>query len=85
MPCPYGGCPRRVKCELNQCLAKGLLAHTSERRYNEPAPLILIWNRHPARAMPVAICRNFGQISGFPNSTPDFIGGVPEQARGVAA
>jgi len=35
--------------------------------------------------MPVAVCRNFGQISQLPNLTLDFIGGLTGPANGVAA
>jgi len=62
-----------------------LLAHTSERRYNERAPLILIQIVIHTGSMPVAVCRNFGQISYLSNLTLDFIGGVSRPANGVAA
>jgi hypothetical protein len=35
--------------------------------------------------MPVAVCRDFGQISYLSNLTPDFIGGVTRTAKEVAA
>ena len=62
-----------------------LLAHTSERRYNERAPLILIQIVIHTGSMPVAVCRNFGQISNLSNLTLDFIGAVGRPANGVAA
>jgi hypothetical protein len=35
--------------------------------------------------MPVAVCRNFGQIIHLAKLTLDFIGGVSRPANGVAA